>query len=372
MPKRKRSDRFGPWLREWPAEDRQAMERAFEPSDGCDFVVSEDCVDSGLAAHWSEDYRFNNVAYYTYWIRFLRRTGALDEKESPHDRVTRARLNAYVRELERVSSFACLTYVRGIRNVLRVIAPDAKQGYLVRLLRVLKRSAKPSRDQRHLLVPASDMFYAGINRMRRVMIAAETDVASAMIYSDGLMMAAIVCKALRKRNFVAMLRGRNIRRNVMDIYEVRFSAAETKARRRIQADLSAKLTPYIDRWFASIRPLLLRERESDAMWITSTGSDMTAATFYKRFCKMTEEELGVRINPHLPRKIVATGVAIASPQHVRMVGPLLDQSSDQSDAYNLADQLSASQAYLRYLDQRRQDAITRALAVKRMRGRRLG
>lgn len=365
MPNKKRADRIGPWLSEWPADDRRAMERAFEASDGCDFVDSDDCIDRSLAVHWSEDHRFNNVAYYTYWIRFLRRTGELDVNELPHERATRARLNAYARELQKVSPFTRLTYIRGIRNVLRVIAPNAKLEYLIRLLRVLKRSAEPSRDQRHLLVPPSDMFYAGIALMRRVMIAAETDIASAMKYSDGLMMAAIVCKALRKRNFVSMLHGRNIRRNVMDVYEVHFSAAETKARRRIQAELSAKLTPYIDKWFGKIRPMLLRGRDSDAMWITSTGSDMTAATFYKRFCKATTEELGERINPHLPRKMVATGVAIASPQDVHMAGSLLDQSSDQSDAYNLADQLSASQDYLRCLEQRRREAISRVLAAQR-------
>lgn len=203
--------------------------------------------------------------------------------------------------------------------------------------------------------------------MRQVVTEADTDISAAMRYSDGLMMSAIVCKALRKRNFVAMQRGRNIRRNVMDVYEVHFSSVDTKARRRIQAELSAKLTPYIDRWFARIRPLLLQGRESDAMWITSMGSDMTAATFYKRFCKATQEELGQPINPHLSRKIVATGVAIASPEHVCMVSSLLDQSSDQSDAYNLADQLSASSAHLDYLDQRRREAIDRVLAAWRSR-----
>ncbi|MEQ1696700.1 MAG: hypothetical protein ABL901_12740 [Hyphomicrobiaceae bacterium] len=247
--------------------------------------------------------------------------------------------------------------------MLRVIAPKANQDYLIRLLRLLKRTAKPSRDQRHLLVAPSDMFYAGIDRMQRVMVDAETSFVSAMVYSGGLMMSAIICKALRKRNFVGILQRRNITRNVMDVYEIRFSAVETKARRRIQAELSAMLTPFIDHWFNKIRPMLLPGRESDAMWITSTGSDMTASTFYKRFCKATEYELGVRINPHLPRKINATGVAIASPEDMRMVASLLDQSSDQMEAYNLADDLSASQTHLGFLDERRQQAIARILAA---------
>lgn len=90
MRKKKRADLLGPWLDEWPAADRRAMERAFDPGDGCDFVESDDCVDGGLAAHWSGDFRFTNITSYTYWVRFLRHRGALDPNEAPHERVTRA------------------------------------------------------------------------------------------------------------------------------------------------------------------------------------------------------------------------------------------------------------------------------------------
>ena len=84
---------------------------------------------------------------------------------------------------------------------------------------------------------------------------------------------------------------------------------------------------------------------------------MSPETFYVCFCKVTKKELGRRINPHLTRKIVATGIAIARPELVRMVGSLLDQTTDQSAAYNLADQLSASRTYLDLLEMRRQQAL---------------
>jgi hypothetical protein len=224
-------------------------------------------------------------------------------------------------------------------------------------VRRLVRTAKPSRDQNHLLVSPSDMFYAGIRLMERVSSMADTNLSSAVKYRDGLMMSAIVCKALRKRNFASMLLEQNITRNAMDVYEVQFRPFETKSRRRIRAELSGKLTPYIDHWLSKIRPFLLKGLSSDAMWITMAGTDMSPETFYVCFCKVTKKELGRRINPHLTRKIVATGVAIARPELVRMVGSLLDQSTDQSAAYNLADQLSASRAYLGLLEQRRQQAL---------------
>src|SRR6185503_11273992 len=98
------------------------------------------------------------------------------------------------------------------------------------------------------------------------------------------------------------------------------------------------------------------------------GTDMRPATFYTRFCKATEEELKRRINPHLVRKIVATGVAIAAPEMVRMTSSLLDQKTDQSAAYNLADQLSSSIKYIGTLDGRRDQALRRLpMTVKKRR-----
>ena len=41
---------------------------------------------------------------------------------------------------------------------------------------------------------------------------------------------------------------------------------------------------------------------------------MGRAAVYERICIATEEELGIRINPHAFRHIVATGVAIAVPE----------------------------------------------------------
>lgn len=369
-------ERLESCLREWPPDDLRALKRAldWDVHDVEDWADDDDDL-GGLAAHWSDATLDNNVRFYTYWLRFLRRRGELEPLSPPGARVSPARLIAYVKELRRVSPVARVTYVRGIRYMLLAIDRDGQPACLAPMVRRLVRTAEPVRDQSHLLVAPSDMFYAGLARMDRVLPLAEGVPKFAGKYRDGLMMSAIVCKALRRRNFAGMLVGRNISRNVMDVYEVRFRPVETKARREIRAVLSALLTPYIDRWFKTIRPLLLRGRTSDAMWITMAGADMSPETLHNRLCNATEQELSKRINPHLTRKIVYTGVAIARPELIRMVGSLLDQSSDQSDAYNLADQLSASRRYLDLLEERRQLALRHHVGPndqRRRRRRRLG
>lgn len=352
-------------LNEWPADDRRAMELALglqnsTSADDNDYLSEDDveliCPD-GLAAHWSPATRLNNAGAYTYWIRYLIAGGELDPQMTPGARATSRRLSGYLKHLDRVSSKSRAMYVSGLHDTLKVIDPGHKHRRVARLARRLHRVAKPSRNQRDRLVPPSDMFYAGIDQMIKAGPEAETDVAAAHAYAGGLVMAVIACKALRLRNVSRMLIDHNIQRNAMDAYEVKFQRIETKARRRIQAELSRKLTPFIDRWFAKVRPVLLQGRTSNSMWITKVGTDMSPRTFYSWFCAVTKKEFGFPINPHLTRKIVATGVAIASPEQVRMVGALLDHSSDQSESYNLADDLSASERYLKILDERRRQAL---------------
>jgi integrase/recombinase XerD len=348
-------------LREWPDFDREALERALD----AEVVDHEDDAPDdprGLAAHWSADTRLTNVLGYTYWLRFLRARGELDPNTLPGARATRERLQAYKVELARVSSVSQLSYFRRLRDILNVIDPISDYMYVGSIVRKLQRDANPSRDQRELLVSPSEMFDAATKKMDRALPKAESEITSASDYENGLIIGVMICKALRRKNFIQIALGKNISRNGMNAYEVRFEAIETKARRRICAELSKRLTPYIDRWIGKVRNVLLRGRSSDAMWISKRGSDMSASAFYQRFCNTTLAELGVRINPHFARKIIATGVAIARPDLVRMVDSLLDHS-DQVMAYNLADQLSASEAYIASLE------VRRSLALRRMESR---
>ena len=169
------------------------------------------------------------------------------------------------------------------------------------------------------------------------------------------MMAMLAAKPVRRKNLFATRIGVHLRKLSAGLYEWRFEAHETKTKERICALLPASLTPYLDFWLTTARPLLLGSGQADALWLTTKGGAMAADTGYSRFCRATHEELGVRINPHLVRNIVATGVAIAMPEDVGITPMLLDHRSDQisQQYYNLADQLSASARYVILLDRLR-------------------
>ena len=127
----------------------------------------------------------------------------------------------------------------------------------------------------------------------------------------GYALAMLVAKAVRLRNLAGTQLGKNLFR-VDDVYRWTFAATETKTGEVIDALLPPRLTPYIERWITHHRRLLLQGAEHDAMWISIKGTPMGRADVYERVCITTRQELGIRINPHAFRHIVAPAWRCAS------------------------------------------------------------
>lgn len=346
-------------LDEWPADDRRALSAAF--SKGEDYFS-----DNGLAVHWRPDTRAKVIKSYGAFLHCLDRHDVLDPTATARDRISRASIRMFVGDM-RTQGLAPMTIasvIRDLREAIRVMCPGAPCKELILASRALDRAARPSRDQRHLLVAPSTLFYAGIKRMRRLKALAATDSIAGVEYGDGLMMAMQAVKALRLRNLSGMLDAHNIVVNQLEEYELRYEAHETKTWTRIRAPLPDKVASWIAYWLTTVRPNLLRvaRRESRAMWITSMGTDMVASTPYGRFCKATKAETGKRINPHLTRKIIVTGIAIGAPEMIELAPGALDHTGRRhtDDAYNLADDLAVSRLVNDIVGRRRLAAVRRS------------
>jgi len=107
------------------------------------------------------------------------------------------------------------------------------------------------------------------------------------------------------------------------------------------------LTPYLDRNLAEIRPALLRGHASDAFWVSTYRAALSKQSIYTKICAATEEELGVRLNPHLFRDALATGIAADDPEHIRMASRLLGHADPRTTEryYIHAQALRASRRY---------------------------
>ena len=166
------------------------------------------------------------------------------------------------------------------------------------------------------VVSTSELYEAGLGRMVRV---ARTEYekrdVQALQYGDGLLMAMQACKAMRRRNIVGTRIGANLLR-VGDVYVLQFAPCETKNGKPIRAELPRSLTPFIDEWLSTYRPTLLRDRISDAMWISGYRQPMAASTVTARFKCGCKRRVGCAHEPSpcapLPRDRRRFGTAPTS------------------------------------------------------------
>ena len=339
-------------LDEWPDRDRQAFLSARQPAE----LFASD----GRASHWEPDTVLSAVKGYGYWLRYLQDSRQLHPETRPSQRASAPALAGYVRSLKerRLAPRSLTTRVTALVQAMRVIDPQGDLQLLRRLLNNLRRNRTTTRDKRKRLRGPGEMFNAGLARMERCRAEAPYSKKAAAVFGDGLMMAMLAVKPVRRRNVAGTKLGRNLIKLPVGVYRWQFTAEETKTHQPISADLPRILSLFIDYWLEKVRPILLAGATSDALWITVKGTGIATDTVYSRFCRATQEELGVRINPHLMRDIVATGIAIAMPEDVAIIPMILDhlKSDTAMEHYNLADSLSASTRYVEVLKHRRGQA----------------
>ena len=339
-------------VRHWPTSDQTAWAIALQEGE----LFGE----HGLAAHWAAATRAQVENGYGIWLYFLQATGDLEHHVRPTARLNEERLIAYVASLRcRLAPVSVASRLRDLAEALRVMDPAGDRSLVLRGLRRQEAIARPCRDKTKYRVAPGDIYEAGLARMDAVeRRESRGHTLKALHYSDGLRLAMPVAKPVRLRNLVSTTIGKNLLK-VDNVYRWTFGAAETKTGEVIDALLPQRLTPYIDRWITHYRQLLLWPVASDALWISIKGQAMGRAAVYERICVTTTQELGIRINPHAFRHIVATGVAIAMPEEVRLTPFLLDHRTERTvqEHYNLADSLSASSRYLERLGARRRLAL---------------
>jgi site-specific recombinase XerD len=143
---------------------------------------------------------------------------------------------------------------------------------------------------------------------------------AAVLFRDGLLVALLAARPIRRRNLAALRLGVHlVRRGAA--YWIFLRTGETKTRDAYEAPLPTELTPAIERYLHQYRPLLARQRgrwhtaqsvaEGDALWISKDGSAMREIAIYFRIVRITKAAFGEPLHPHLFRHAAATSSAIA-------------------------------------------------------------
>ncbi|MEQ9330336.1 tyrosine-type recombinase/integrase [Thalassobaculum sp.] len=311
-------------VRDWPARERSAWERALAPSPD---VLSAD----GAAAHWRPTTRRLIENAYGRWLTFLDRRDDLDRAEDAGARATEERLRAYIAELsEQIASTTLAGRIRDLSVALSVLAPDHDQGSLLRARQRLKVRACPERDKRAPLAGPAELLELAATLLERAgdPSGGRADW-RACCYRDALTLMVLVFRPLRRRNLVGLVLGRTLF-DEGDVFRIAFDGSAMKNRRDYAARLPAVVTPYIREYLATYRPILLRGTASDHLWISSRGHPLDDASLYGKIVQHTRAAFGKPLSPHLFRDAAATFLGEENPALVQLAASLLHHADGRS------------------------------------------
>ena len=332
---------------EWPRADQACWALANQPQDPLDEGV-------GYAQRWRPATRKLTQEGYGYWLDWLARSGQLAVSGNPAERITRDRLRAYQEAMQDdgLAPYTVATRIQQVGNALRAIAPENDWVWLLRASSRLRSKATPVRDKRIGMQPAGDVEKLAYDMMH----AAEHDrfrsrVERAVLFRDGLLLAMLVARPLRRANITSIEIGLQLRR-YGEHWRLCFGGREMKSRRHFECSVPEMLTPHVNRYIELHRPILLECSRralalTNALWISKQGTHMTSSAVAHQIKARTEEEFGNPINPHKVRSIYATDTATLTPSQAGGIRLGLGHASRKmsEEYYNLALMVDAGEKY---------------------------
>ncbi len=147
----------------------------------------------------------------------------------------------------------------------------------------------------------------------------------AIDYRDGLLIAMLAARPVRRANLTDIRIGRHLIR-AEDKWILLFEAPETKQRQPLEFVLPAALAPYLERYLKTYRLIFAGADRHDYLWASTQGRPMRAHNTFTRISLRTAKAFGRSVNPHLFRDCAATSLALRNPVHVYAAAPLLGHS----------------------------------------------
>jgi integrase len=223
---------------------------------------------------------------------------------------------------------------------------------------------QPVRDKRSRLVGADDLLTLGHQLMDQAEQAGQDHPwCRALLFRDGLALALLAQRPLRRANFAGLLLGQHLLQRGAGWW-LQIEAQETKTHALIEVPWPEALVPALEQYLSRWRPILLGRRISwsagapaagTALWVSSRGAAMGGQALYDMTTKRTRLAFGKALNPHLFRDCAATSIAIEDPVHVRIASQVLGHRSQATTEryYNQARTVEAARQWQATLDQLR-------------------
>ena len=344
------AQRIGIPFAAWPAEDRALWERAF--------AVGSIFDDRHPSSDWRPATR--RQAYYAYgrWLGHLTATDPAALRDHPVARVAVERGRAYFESCERrLSTMGLAAEIQHLLLALRALAPNVDWTWLRDWQTSVQRCARP-RDKRAKMVDPTCLWQLGLALMDSA-FEQPRPLEAARQYRDGLIIALLIARPLRRGSFAALEIGTHLLKAATG-YVIELSGEDTKNGQPIDFQVPADLASYIDRYVADVRPQFGGHAETRALWLSSKGGRLGDDAIYDIVSRRTEAAFGIAIHPHLFRDIAATAIARANPDALGLARDLLTHTNVETTAnfYTQAKTSEASRRYAEIIESRRQNKKT--------------
>ncbi|WP_431267670.1 hypothetical protein [Dankookia sp. P2] len=234
-------------LAEWPPVDRERWLAALQPGDLLE--------PGGSRAHFRPATNHKVSIGYGRWLAGLQHRGALDAAAEPGSRITPAAVGAWLAEMQQVNStLTQISRLEELYQAARVMGPSTDWGWLRRLAGRVRARHQPARDKRVRLVGAEDLFALGCDLIAK---ASGTPRQRAVQFRDGLAIALLAARPLRRRNLAGLTLGTSLVQRG-GVWWIVLEAAETKTHAPLEMPWPEALIPMLETWLAVHRPAPVR------------------------------------------------------------------------------------------------------------------
>lgn len=244
------------------------------------------------------------------------------------------------------------SYLNGIWLAARALAPKHDWAWIgYGLTRTRANARRPSlvnattvsTDQLFLL--GKQLFADAVGSTR------SRDVVQAQMARDGLIIALLALRPLRRKNLTGLTIGKSLLLEAENI-RIAIPACEMKmGKHPYDALWPEQLVAELDCYLNRFRPVLLgrythearRPPAGDALWVSERGTALDDSGIYKQVAKLTKAAFGQPVNLHRFRNSAASTIAVQRPDLIHLVTPLLGHHDPRSrEFYIEADQLAAT------------------------------
>ena len=303
------------------------------------------------------------------WLNWIQTRSGLPHhvflNSRPEDLVTRDYVQMFVDDMS--GSSASMTVYNHIQELYDTITnitphlPKTEWIWLKTAWQNLRNEATPVRNKLPTLKEADQLEALGLKLMRDAEAAPVrnyrradglTVIQRALMYRDGLMVALLIRRPFRIKNFFALTIGVNflIEDAGITFY---FQAVEMKGKRSMTVPFPANLLPHLKRYIDHYRPILLTasakstNEPTDALWVSRDGTALTQGPLRVAIYKRTEQEFGVRIPPHWFRDAAVTTLIRDKPESAKLTSAILGHTDHTivQKHYNQSQMIHASRRH---------------------------